>query len=60
MTMYIYQVVRERPDGTRGKRKKKYHSWEPELHVGGLYVHLGPGFPGLQRVVSMGTKEFPD
>lgn len=60
MTMYIYQVVREKPDGTRGKRSKPYRSWEPDLHVGGLYTNLGTGFPGLQRVISMGTKEFPD
>lgn len=60
MTLYIYKVIRETPDGFRGKRAKSYYCYEPELNVGGLYVHLGPGYPGLQRVLSMAVEEFPD
>ena len=60
MTMYIYKVIREYPDGSRGKRTKKLWHWENDLKVGGLYVHLGNGFPGLQRVLSMDTEELPD
>lgn len=47
MTLYIYRVIREHLDGTRGKRAKQYCCYEPELHIGGLYVHLGTGYPGL-------------
>lgn len=60
MTLYIYKVIREHPDGTQGKRAKTLCRYEPDLNIGGLYVHLGPGYPGLQRVVSMGTEDFPD
>lgn len=60
MTMYIYKVIREFPDGSRGKRAKRLYSFEPELKIGGLYVHLGAGYPGMQRVLDMSTKELPD
>ena len=60
MTMYIYKVIREYPDGSRGKRTKNLWRWENDLKVGGLYVHLGSGFPGMQRVLSMETEELPD
>lgn len=60
MTLYIYRVIRERSDGTQGKRAKQYYCYEPKLQIGGLYVHLGAGYPGLQRVVSMTTEEFPE
>lgn len=60
MTMYIYKVIREYPDGSRGKRAKRLYSFEPELKIGGLYVHLGAGYPGMQRVLDMNTKELPD
>ena len=60
MTLYVYTVVRERMDGTRGKKTKKLCRWENNLRVGGLYVHLGNGFPGMQRVLSMTTEELPD
>lgn len=60
MTMYIYKVIREYPDGSRGKRTKRLWRWENDLKVGGLYVHLGSGFPGMQRVLSMNTEELPD
>ena len=59
-TMYVYRVIREYPDGSSGKRAKRLYCYEPYLNVGGLYVHLGAGFPGLQRVLDMETEEFPD
>lgn len=58
-SMYIYRVVREYPDGSRGKRTKPLYRHKPDLKVGGLYTHLGRGFPGLQRVVSMEEKVYP-
>lgn len=60
MTEYIYTVVREFPDGSRAKRKRKHARYRHELKVGGLYVQLGDGFPGMQRVLAVKTKEWPD
>lgn len=62
MTEYIYTVVREFPDGSRAKRTRKCFRFppEPELKIGGLYTHLGKRFPGMQRVLSVETKEWPD
>ena len=60
MTVYVYKVVREHPDGSRGKRIKQLVRWEDNLKVGGLYVHLGSGFPGMQRVLSVSTEEWPE
>lgn len=60
MTLYVYKVIRENLDGSRGKRAKNYSCFKPKLKVGGLYVHLGPGFPGFQRVLGMSTEELPD
>ena len=51
--MYVYYVVREYPDGTRGKRKKILCRYEPDLEVGGLYLHLGKSFPGMYRILDM-------
>lgn len=51
---YIYTVVREDfHTGECAKRTKKYYSFTPRLAVGGLYTHLGPGYPGCQRVLSV-------
>lgn len=60
MTLYIYKVISESWDGTRGKRAKTIERFKPNLEVGGLYVHLGKGFPGMHRVLSMETKDLPD
>lgn len=60
MTMYRYYLVREYTDGSLGKRKKSLCRYEPDLKVGGLYVHLGHGFPGLQRVIGMEEETYPD
>jgi len=49
-----YKVVREYLDGKRGKRNKTLYRWgaDEQLTIGGLYMHLGPGYPGMQRVLS--------
>lgn len=60
MTLYVYKVVREYPDGTQSKRSKRCYRYEPVLQIGGLYVHLGHGFPGMYRVLSMSVEEIPD
>lgn len=55
---YVYMVAREDPvTGERGKRAKKYCTFEPKLEVGGLYTHLGDGYPGYQRVLSVHSYE---
>lgn len=55
---YICTVVREDfRTGERAKRTRKYYSSTP-LTVGGLYVHLGKGYPGCQRVLDV--EERPD
>lgn len=57
--LYVYKVIRESFNGEQCKRSKKYYSNEP-LHIGGLYVHLGTGFPGMQRVLEfVGFYELP-
>lgn len=60
MKEYIYTVIREYPDGSRAKRKGKVSRFKPDLTVGGLYVHLGAGFPGMQRILSVTTVALPD
>ncbi len=54
--LYTYKVVRENLNGEQGKRKKIYYTYEP-LNVGGIYAHLGCGFPGLHRVLECVKKE---
>ncbi len=58
-TMYLYQVVREYPDGSQGKRTKQLCRYKPDLKVGGLYTHLGRGFPGMQRVIRLEERTCP-
>lgn len=55
-TMYTDQ----REDWTTGDKAKRTRIIirdKPDLRVGGLYVHLGKGYPGCRRVVSMDAKE---
>lgn len=59
MPVYTYKVVREYPDGSRGKRCKTITRFIP-LRVGGIYVHLGNGFPGMQLVLSEVSREEDD
>lgn len=59
--IYVYRVIREDLiTGQRGKRAKRYSSYSPDLTVGGLYLHLGSGFPGAQRVLDMQEEENGD
>lgn len=59
MTGYIYTVVREYPDGNCGRRRKRYYTFR-RLKVGGLYSHLGKGYPGMHRILAEDTEELPD
>lgn len=57
---YIYTVVREDfRTGERAKRTRRYCSFTPSLEIGGLYVHLGKGYPGYQRVLGVEERLFP-
>ena len=49
-TLYIYRLVREDWSSPPGKRSKIITRDKPDLRVGGLYVHLGRGYLGCQRV----------
>lgn len=58
VNLYVYEVIREDlVTGQRGKRSKRYSSFENELNVGHLYLHLGTGYPGAQRVLGMHIEE---
>ena len=59
VTVYTYKVLREYPDGTMAKRANTITRYEP-LKVGGLYVRLGKGYPGMQRVLSEAVEEYED
>ena len=51
---YVYTLVKENfRTGERSKRRRKYYSFSKRLEVGGLYVHLGKGYPGCYRVLSV-------
>ena len=53
MKRYIYRVARENVvTGERAKRSRTIERYEP-LTVGGLYMHLGSGYPGAQRVLEL-------
>ena len=55
--LYTYKVVKEDfHTGKRGKRKKSCQRPYP-LKVGGLYAHLGVGFPGFWRVLKLEKEE---
>lgn len=62
MILYVYKVIREDINGNRGKRAKRLVRYEGDrpLRIGGLYTHLGRGYPGMQRVLSMETEEHPN
>lgn len=56
---YICTVVREDfRTGERAKRTRKYYSSTP-IKVGGLYTHLGKGYPGCQRVLHVEERTDP-
>lgn len=56
MTVYKYKVVREYMGGKQAKRAKIFTTCD-SLTVGGLYVRLGKGYPGMQRVISEEARE---
>lgn len=60
MKRYIYRVVREdSTTGERAKRSRVIERYKP-LTVGGLYMHLGSGYPGTQRVLELVRVEEED
>lgn len=59
MKEYVYRVVREYPDGSQSKKSRTITRMKP-LAVGGLYVHLGNGFPGMQRIISEEMREIEE
>ena len=53
MKRYIYRVARENVvTGERAKRSRTIERYD-QLTVGGLYMHLGSGYPGAQRVLEL-------
>ncbi len=54
--MYTYKVVKENWNGSQAKRSRRITRNKP-LVVGGLYVHLGKGFPGAYRVLELLEEE---
>lgn len=53
-TEYIYTVVKEDWNtGKRSNRTRKYYTHKSDLTIGGLYLHLGRGFRGCYRVLSV-------
>ena len=58
-----YRVIREYPGGYRAKRARSFYRWSDDprpIEVGGLYTHLGKGYPGLQRVLSVENTSIND
>lgn len=57
---YVYTLIKEDfYTGEQAKRTRKYYSFKPKLEVGGLYIHLGKGYPGCYRVLSMKEELVP-
>ena len=57
MKRYIYRVAREDlTTGERAKRSRVIERYKP-LTVGGLYIHLGSGYPGAQRILELVSAE---
>lgn len=53
MKRYTYRVIREDVlTGERAKRSRTIERYKP-LTIGGLYMHLGSGYPGAQRVLEL-------
>ena len=51
--LYTYKIIKEDPvNGERAKRCRKISRYEP-LNIGGLYVHLGDGYPGFYRILEL-------
>lgn len=51
--MYTYKIVKENiVNGDRAKRTRQITRPTP-LKIGGLYMHLGKGYPGAYRVLDL-------
>lgn len=51
--MYTYRIVKENlVNGVRSARTRTIERNRP-LEVGGLYLHLGKGYPGAYRVLEL-------
>lgn len=54
---YTYRIIKENViTGERAKRSKTIRRYEP-LTLGGLYCHLGHGFPGFYRILELVAAE---
>jgi len=56
-----YKVIREFMDGSRAKRARSLYRWSDNpLKIGGLYSHIGSGYPGMQRILSVEETSITD
>lgn len=56
-SMYTYRIIKEDfYSGKRGKRTRTITRVRP-LEIGGLYLHLGKGYPGAYRVLELISEE---
>lgn len=57
---YTYKIVKEDyRTGEQARRCRTITRYRP-LEIGGLYFHLGSGFPGCYRVLSHDRMEKPE
>lgn len=57
---YTYKIVKENySTGEHAKRSRTISRCQP-LTVGGLYFHLGKGFPGCYRVLALIRADEPE
>lgn len=55
--LYTYRIIKEDVvTGERAKRSRKISRYKP-LDIGGLYCHLGNGYPGFYRVLELVATE---
>lgn len=55
--MYTYKIIKENVvTGERAKRSRTISRLRP-LEIGGLYLHLGNGYPGAYRVLALIKEE---
>ncbi len=55
--MYTYKIIKENvATGERAKRTRTICRYRP-LEIGGLYLHLGNGYPGAYRVLALIREE---
>lgn len=51
--MYTYKIIKENAvSGQQDKRTRTITRCRP-LEVGGLYLHLGRGYPGAHRILEL-------